>query len=191
MATTKIIESAKNGVQHGGTFTDSKNILFNITSKLKASADVGNIQSHVILWSEKSSIPFAIIGAKVCVSKANDLKSTFLVSRRGSVKELIQAKDYEVKISGTLIGARDIFPLGELTLLNQVLEDSQSILVASPYLAAFRIFRLAFKSATFDQGGASGNVLPFTLTFESDSTCDFDVSKGLSGNTNTIKQIWV
>lgn len=160
-----------------------ENTLNTYKGKLEAFTGSGNILSNVILYAEEKRTPFTITGARISVFKANDIKSTSLVGKTGSVKELIQAKDYAVKISGTLIGVRDLFPYAELTLLNRVLSDTKSILVASTYLATFGIFRLAFRECVFDQGcsSASPNVLPFTLNFESDFNCDF-ISKEISVN---------
>ena len=133
----------------------------------------------VILFAESFRTPFVISGAKVNITKSNDVKSTTLVGRRGSVKELIQAKDYAVTIEGTLIGAEQKFPYAELALLNKVLNEPKSILVASNYLAMFGIFRLAFKSTEFKVTDArdSVNTLPYTLVFESDYTYDFKLSE--------------
>ena len=133
-------------------------------------------QYDVILFAEGKWTPVTISRAKISVKKANDIKSTSLVSRTGSVKELIQAKDYEVKISGTLIGVPRAFPYGELILLNRVLSTSKSIWVASTYLASFGIFRLVFKETTFAQAEYINNV-PFTLVFDSDYNYNF-LTKG-------------
>lgn len=134
-----------------------------------------NKQYDVILLAEEQNTPFTITGAKISVTKTNELQSTSLVNRRGSVKELIQEKDYAVTISGTLVGMPKVFPYAELALLNRVLNESKSILVASTYLATFGIFRLAFKNTTFTQNDTI-NTLAYTLHFESDYTYDFDLS---------------
>jgi len=144
-------------------------------NNFKMPTGVGNVLSDVILYAEEKQTYFTIKDAKISVKKSNDLKSTSLISHKGSVKELIQAKDYEVKISGTLIGEPDALPFATLAKLNKVLNESESILVASTYLATFEIFRLAFKETTFDQG-TTVNTLPFTLVFESDNTYEFDLS---------------
>ena len=142
------------------------------SGKLKALTDLGTLQSTVMLCAENSLIPYMIPGATVSVTKENVLKSTSLVNRRGSVKELIQARDYTVRITGTLVGPPNLFPYAQLALLNKLLDTSKTILVASTYLATFGIYRLAFRDTTFEQGDTL-NVLKYTLTFESDYNYDF------------------
>jgi len=149
-----------------------KNVIDTYSDKLKSLANPGTLQSTVLLCAENSLQAYMIPGAKVSVTKGNVLKSTSLVNRRGSVKELIQAKDYTVTITGTLIGVRNLLPYAELALLNKLLDTSKTILVASTYLATFGIFRLAFRDTTFKQGNTI-NTLEYTLTFESDYNYDF------------------
>jgi hypothetical protein len=58
--------------------------------------------------------------------------------------------------------------------LNGILSSADSIYVASRYLDIFDITQLAFKNADFNQSGLKYfNVLPFTLTFESDMDYNF------------------
>jgi hypothetical protein len=114
------------------------------------------------------------IDARISVVKSMDVKSTSLVNRAGAVKELIQEKDYGVTISGNLHGEQDKFPYNELALLNYILSHAGIIDVASAYLCIFDIEKLAFKSANFNQGQATYfNIMPFSLTFESDMEYDF------------------
>ncbi len=136
-----------------------------------------NKQYDVILLAEEQNTPFTITGAKISVTKTNELQSTSLVNRRGSVKELIQEKDYAVTISGTLVGMPKVW--WAISRKNssecRFFCSAKSILVASTYLATFGIFRLAFKNTTFTQNDTI-NTLAYTLHFESDYTYDFDIS---------------
>jgi len=151
-----------------------KGALDTYSGQLKSLTNFDTLQSTVLLRAENGLEAFMIIGAKISVDKSNVLKSTSLVNRRGSVKELIQATDYTVRITGTLIGVRNLFPYVELVLLNKLLDTSKTILVASAYLATFGIYRLAFKNTTFAQGNAL-NTLEYTLNFESDYNYDFKI----------------
>jgi hypothetical protein len=117
------------------------------------------------------------IDATINLTKASDIKSTALVNRAGTVKERIQEKDYGVVIKGTLQAERDRFPWDEMHNLNRILSAAKSIEVASVYLSLFDIYKLAFKTATFNQTEWTHfNIMPFSLTFESDMDYDFLIS---------------
>jgi hypothetical protein len=121
-----------------------------------------------------------IIGARINVTKKNSIKATALVSRAGKVKERIQADDYTVKISGSLsTDEAGKFPYELLKQLNGILSSADSIYVASAYLDIFEITQLAFVSADFNQDTAAYfNVMPFTLSFDSDKDYEFLIDEG-------------
>jgi len=131
--------------------------------------DVGN---GIVLEADGSRIAFR--DALVDVKKRNNVVRTSVVDRSGSIKERIQAEDYDVLISGSLFGERERFPYAELQLLNMILSTSRSIRVASAYLCVFDIERLVLSSADFDQSKLRYfNVMPFRLMFNSDMDYDF------------------
>jgi len=131
----------------------------------------------VILETDaKNKIEF--IDAIIDVTQANDIKSTTLVNRRGTVKELIQQKDYTVIIKGNLFAEKNKFPHTELQVLQQILSEAESIKIASAYCSIFGIDQIVLKSADFNQSSLKHfNVMPFTLTLESDMDYDFLVSE--------------
>ena len=131
--------------------------------------------NNVILCTDKG-IAIEFIDAKIDVKKQNTLIETTLVNRSGKVRERIQADDYIVKIAGNLIGGCDRFPYSALVLLNKILNEARSISVASAYLYAFGITRLALKSADFKQSDLKAfNAMPFLLEFVSDRNYGFEV----------------
>jgi hypothetical protein len=121
-----------------------------------------------------------IVGAHIDVTKKNSIKTTALANRAGQVKERIQQDDYTVKISGSLCtDTAGKFPYQLLKQLNGILSHAGSIYVASAYLDIFDITMLAFSKAEFNQGGSAYfNVMPFTLTFDSDMDYSFLVDEG-------------
>ena len=140
--------------------------------------DGGLHENNVVLCTNKGVL-IEFINAKIDVTKQNAaFVATSVVNRAGKVKEYLQADDYKVKITGDLIGNRNKFPYPYLVLLNQILNEGKSINVASVYLYAFGITKLAFDKAEFKQSGLTYfNALPFELNFVSDRDYNFLVSE--------------
>ena len=111
----------------------------------------GNISNEIHVKTDNGDT-ITFIDAKVDVKKEMEIKEERLINRKGSVKELIQEKDYTVKISGTL-STEDVnkFPYEELKLLNTILSSAKSLSVAGAYLDIFDITKLVLKSADFNQ----------------------------------------
>ncbi len=140
--------------------------------------DGGLKDNNIVLRTDqRSEIEF--INAKIDITKKNTIKEeAILVSRSGKVKERIQADDYTIKISGSLMGEWDNFPHRDLYLLNQILNEAKSIEAASAYLCIFNIEKLVFKTATFDQSKLNYfNIMPFELNFVSDTDYDFLINE--------------
>jgi hypothetical protein len=135
--------------------------------------DENSRRNNIILRLD-NEYEIEFIDAKINVTKSNDIKATALVNRAGTVKERIQEKDYGLEIKGTLQAERDRFPWSEVYALNKILSAATNIEVASAYLELFDICKLAFKTANFNQSDRTYfNIVPFTLTFDSDSDYDF------------------
>lgn len=144
------------------------------TKQDKLKTENSNIINEIFLKTDNGDT-IAFIDAKVDVKKEMEIKEERLINRKGSVKELIQEKDYTVKISGTLF-TEDVnkFPYEELKLLNTLLSSAKSISVASAYLDIFDITKLVLKSADFNQSNWKYfNNFPFSLSLTSDDNYDF------------------
>lgn len=138
--------------------------------------DESSKRNNIILRLD-NEYEIEFIDAEINLTKSSDIKSTALVNRAGTVKERIQEKDYGVVIKGNLQAERDRFPWDEMHNLNKILSAAKSIEVASVYLSLFDICKLAFTTATFNQTEWKHfNIMPFSLTFDSDSDYDFLVS---------------
>ncbi|MDR1729950.1 MAG: DUF6046 domain-containing protein [Prevotellaceae bacterium] len=158
---------------YDGLISPALDRLDDFTDQLRA--DGGLNENNVVLCTNRGVL-IEFIDAKIDVTKQHTLVETALVSRGGKVKERIQADDYIVKISGSLMSERDRFPYQDLVLLNQILNEARSINVASVYLYAFGITKLALKTADFKQSELKAfNVMPFTLNFVSDRDYSFKV----------------
>ncbi len=127
---------------------------------------------------EDLGVKIEFVNARINAIKKNTIVSTALVNRAGRIKERIQVDDYDVTISGSLmVETPGTFPYEELSRLNQILSEAESIFVASKYLDIFKITKLALKSADFNQDNLKHfNVMPFVLKFDSDMDYDFLVS---------------
>lgn len=138
----------------------------------------GDSLENVVILRTDSNVQIRIINALVDITKNSDIKSTPLVNRNGTVKERIQQKDYAITIKGSLIAEKDKFPFGELHLLNQILSEAKSINISSVYTCLFDIEKIVFKSANFNQSTWTHfNVMPFTITFDSDMDYNFLVNE--------------
>jgi hypothetical protein len=101
-------------------------------------------------------------------------KKTLLTERRGTVKELIQLKDYDITIKGFLIAGTNDYPEDLVTTLRNIYEINGTIGIKSPLTDIFLL-----RSDSSDQvvitemhlPGLKGvkNVEPYELKLVSDS----------------------
>ena len=138
----------------------------------------GDTDENGVILRTDTNVEIKFVNALMDIAKNSDIKSTALVNRTGTVKERIQEKDYTISIKGSLMGEKDMFPHGELQLLNQILSETKSISIASRYTRIFDINKMVFKTANFNQSTwVHFNVMPFTITFDSDMDYDFLVNE--------------
>jgi len=171
MATLNLgLQESKKSLLHGALASPIE--VYTKKEELKT-AD-SNISNEIYLKTDNGDI-IAFIDAKIDVKKEVYVKTTTLLNRKGTVKELIQEKDYEVKITGNLFtNEAGKFPYEELKLLNEILSTSGSLSVDSAYLDIFGISKLVVKTADFNQESWKYfNVTPFVIDFVSDDDYDF------------------
>ena len=120
-----------------------------------------------------------LIGVKIHVTMNNKIAETAVVSRAGKVKEYIRRDDYKVTVNGDLVRDREqAFPYAMMEDLIARLSQEDSIEVSSRYLDLFGISQLVLQNANFKQVDQKYlNVMPFTLTFASDTDYDFLVEE--------------
>ena len=112
------------------------------------------------------------------MTQSNNIKSTPVTGRAGTVKELIQKQDYEIIVNGNLIGERNKFPYDALHKLEIILNEEKSFEAKSVLLEAFGIDWVVLKTAKFGQKELKYfNTMPFSLTLESDNTYNFLVEE--------------
>jgi len=138
----------------------------------------GIVRNVLILKSPDEAYEIAFYDVKMKVTQTKTIKETALTGRAGSIKEYIQAKDYQVIINGTIISDNpNGFPIVQLREVVELMKQPEVLEVASAYLQhAYGITRLVFKKADYDQMNAKHiNTLPFNFEFVSDEDYDLHV----------------
>ena len=83
--------------------------------------------------SVRYSLPYPIVS----VSGRKTIIETPLSERRGTVKELICQRDYEIVIRGFIIGTNNEFPENEVTRLRDVYEQNTALSIECPLTDIF------------------------------------------------------
>jgi hypothetical protein len=122
--------------------------------------------SRLVEWN----LPFPLI----TITAKKTLVETPLTERRGTVKELIQLKDYDITIKGFLIAGTNDYPEDLVTTLRNIYEINGTIGIKSPLTDIFLL-----RSDSSDQvvitelmlPGLKGvkNVEPYEIRLVSDS----------------------
>ncbi|MDR2824270.1 MAG: DUF6046 domain-containing protein [Prevotellaceae bacterium] len=135
-------------------------------------------RNNIIVKDTGGKFEIEFINAKCKIIKANSIIETAVVNRDGTVKEFINAKDYDITISGNIITNRQYsFPVEEMKTLIGLLSQKTNLKVAGSLFYMFGIEQMVFKTGTFDQTSAKYvNAMPFSLQFVSDINYDFLVT---------------
>ena len=162
---------AREGWYHAALGTDP--IVFDYyTDRLRT--DGSQYDNNLLLRTADMGTVIEIIDARIDVTQQNDIRSTPVTGRAGTVKELIQKQDYTISVKGNLIGERNKFPYDALHKLEIILNEEKSFEAKSVLLEAFGIDWVVLKTATFKQEELKYfNTLPFVMTFESDYNYNF------------------
>lgn len=140
--------------------------------------DGSQYDNNLLLRTADMGTVIEIIDARIDVTQSNNIKSTPVTGRAGTVKELIQKQDYEIIVNGNLIGERNKFPYDALHKLEIILNEEKSFEAKSVLLEAFGIDWVVLKTAKFGQKELKYfNTMPFSLTLESDNTYNFLVEE--------------
>jgi len=131
----------------------------------------GELINNALILDNQNGVQFIFFDVKLSVTRSNTIKETVIAGRQGTIKEFIQANDYDVRLQGNLIALRqNSYPINELKELIQLLAVENEFLVSSKYLDAFSINKLVLMDANFDQASQTYfNVLPFSLSLKSDN----------------------
>ena len=125
-----------------------------------------------------SGIEIQFVDARCNVMTGNNIVSQKITGRDGTVKELVNADDIKITISGNLISdSPNEFPLDMLRRLVSILASEDTVTVESILLNdVYGVTKIVLKKAIYNQSEAKyNNALPFSLEFESDTDYDFEV----------------
>lgn len=115
--------------------------------------------------------------ANISLSASKRVIETPILNQKGSIKEIVGQNDYQISISGVLVGQfgfptiedlQRVKPIDAMRNLIEIAEAKVSIKIVSDYLDNFNIERLMIKSFSFPQNLDSMNLQSFTLTCSSD-----------------------
>jgi hypothetical protein len=135
--------------------------------------------NNIIMEDVNREVRVEFIDVKCKVIKENTIIETPVVSRDGTVKEFINAKDHDITLSGSVIAnSAHNFPADDMKALIRLLSQKANFRVESAFLNFFEIRQMVFKQGTFDQNAAQYfNAMPFSLIFKSDMDYDFLVNE--------------
>jgi len=133
----------------------------------------GGIPVNNLILKNKNNEFIEFVDAKIRVTKQNTIIETALVNRKGTIKEYIAARDYEIGIRGNIMVSENCYPTFEIGEINRFLSDPEEFDVVNTYLGTFGIAKVVFKTGDFDQQGQKFfNVLPFDFRFTSDNDAE-------------------
>lgn len=135
------------------------------------------VRNILKLNSESEGVEITFVDVGINVSQAHTIKETPLTKRRGTVKEYIQAQDYAISVTGSLISnTQNGFPYQMLRVFDQVMRTPDTLNVASKYLEAFDISQVVVKEVKYmQQRQKHVNQLPFTITLISDEDYELEM----------------
>lgn len=137
------------------------------------------MRNILVLATEDESLQIVFYDCKINVKQQNTIVETALTGKRGSVKEYIQAKDYEIDISGNIISESGLkgFPIDELRVLTEILELPETFKIANVLLRdGFGVDKVVVKSLDFNQNDTNYmNILPYKLTLISDEDYELEI----------------
>lgn len=121
-------------------------------------------------------LPVTLGGLKLpyCVVRITCKKTiveTALVNRKGTVKELINTEDYNIKLRGFVIGENNELPDQAITDLKDLFEKDESVVLRNALTDIFLTGddKVVIKSIDFPEVKGVKNVRPFEMDIVSDS----------------------
>lgn len=121
--------------------------------------------NDIILYVGDDSFEF--INALLTVERKQNIVTTPIQGRSGSVVEFISNASFTVNINGSIISSTNSYPKSEIMKLASLLEKMEVIDVVSEYLNMFKIYQLINVTCNFSQIVASENYQSFSLSFNS------------------------
>jgi Domain of unknown function (DUF6046) len=120
---------------------------------------------------KKWDLPFPVVS----VASRKTIIETPLTERRGTVKELINIRNYEITIKGFIVGEGNNFPESEVTILRNIYEQNEPLAIQCPLTDIFLLRpdrngsdQVVIKELKFPAVTGIKNVAPYELHLVSD-----------------------
>jgi len=126
--------------------------------------------SDLILKIGNDTVEF--MNALITVEQKNNIVTTAIQGRNGSVFEFISNGPYDITIEGILTGTGEQYPKGEVKALAALFAKTEIIDANSEFLHLFDIYQLIRKTVRLNQGIANEGHQAFSLTFYSYEAID-------------------
>ena len=117
------------------------------------------------------NLPYPIIS----VSSRKTIVETLLTERRGTVKELINIRDYEIIVKGFIIGSSNEFPEHDVTTLRTIYEQNAALSIKCPLTDIFLLRpgrqgsdQVVIRELSFPAMKGVKNIRPYELRMVSD-----------------------
>lgn len=166
IANTGVSQFVRGKLMVSALGTDSVNV-----AELEAarSKNFNALELSIENTTAKTNDTLTFIGAKIDIRKVHTIVSTPISVGDGSVKELINAQDYDINISGIIYIDKSEYPFEQIEAVNNFFSIKKTMQVVNPYCNAFKINHAVFAEGDFNQTAQNyTNVLPFRFRLISD-----------------------
>jgi len=130
-----------------------------------------NIQGGSYTDNDGNTITFPAVQLDTIlfvVTQSKNIVITNVQGRNGSIKEYISDDDYNITISGTIIGSNNVYPKDDVLGLKKVLDAPISLNVNSWFLNQFGVHGIVVKDYNFPQVAGRNSQQEFTISAISD-----------------------
>lgn len=111
------------------------------------------------------------------VTRPKLIVKTPVQGRKGRVKEIISLDDYQVEITGKIVGEfPQVRPVEKIRTLNAIESYEGSVAIAVNFLSIFNIDTIVIESITVEQREGYYNEVLFQITASSDEPIELQVT---------------
>ncbi len=137
------------------------------------------VRNHTILETNDKTVKVELWDVKIDISQENTIVRTAVNKRRGTIKEFIQARDYSIQLTGSLISDSQYgFPIAELQQLIDLFNFTENINISNVLVNAFGVYKVVMESYSIPQSSAKYlNTIPFSIKLISDEDVDLSLEQ--------------
>lgn len=139
--------------------------------------------AHANAWTDNDGFlhsfkPVIFETLLMTIEQAKEIEVTAIQGRKGKVKEYIALDDYQVTINGILPGSNGVYPRGDVSQLQQLLEAPIALVTTSWWLQLFNIHYLVIKDFSFPQLPGEQSQQVFSIHAMSDDLLEIQFIPG-------------